>query len=53
MDRVLEIGSFGARFCGRLFAQDKAEVVRIEPVDPVPGCVSDVAREADLDAGKG
>ena len=46
MDRVLEIGGFGARFCGRLFAQEKTEVVRIESVDPIAGWVSEVAMEA-------
>ena len=30
MDRVLEIGGFAAGYCGRLFVQGGAEVVRIE-----------------------
>lgn len=52
MDRVLEIGGFGARFCGRLFVQGKSEVVRIESVESMAGWVSEAAMEAYLDAGK-
>lgn len=52
MDRILEIGSFAAGFCGRLFAQAGCEVVRVEPVTAEPGWVSAAASDLFLHPGK-
>jgi len=52
MDRILEIGSFAAGFCGRLFTQAGCEVVRIEPGTPDPGWVSAAASDLFLHPGK-
>ncbi len=50
-ERVLEIGGHAAGFCGRLFVQSGADVVRVETA-PVPSYVSDAAMELYLHAGK-
>lgn len=52
MDKILEIGSFAAGFCGRLFAQAGCEVVRVEPLTPEPGWVSAAASDLFLHPGK-
>ena len=52
MDRVLEVGGYAAGFCGRLFAQCGAEVVRVEADPPVPAWVGDEAMDLHLHPGK-
>jgi crotonobetainyl-CoA:carnitine CoA-transferase CaiB-like acyl-CoA transferase len=52
VDRILEIGSFAAGFCGRLFAQAGHEVVRVETTEPAPGWVSKEALDLFLHPGK-
>ena len=52
MDRVLEIGGVAAGYCGRLFAQQGADVVRLTGHDTWPGWVSDKAADIFLHAGK-
>lgn len=51
MDRILEIGHFSAGFCGRLFAQNGAEVVRVEQEEP-PAWASEKAMDLFLHSGK-
>lgn len=51
-DRVLEIGHFGAGYCGRLFVHAGYDVVRIEPTAAAPGWVSSAASDRYLHAGK-
>lgn len=52
MDRVLEIGGFAAGYCGRLFVQGGAEVVRIESAEPPCGWTSGRALDLYLHPGK-
>ncbi len=52
MDRVLEIGSFAAGYCGRLFVQGGADVVRIESAESSPGWTSARALDLYLHPGK-
>jgi len=52
MDRVLEIGGFAAGYCGRLFVQGGAEVVRIESAHAPLGWVSSTALDLYLHPGK-
>ena len=52
MDRILEIGGYAAGFCGRLFVQSGADVVRVESADAVPAWVSGRAMELYLHPGK-
>ncbi len=51
MDKVLEIGHFSAGFCGRLFAQNGADVVRIKQEDP-PAWASSEAMDVFLHSNK-
>ncbi len=51
MDKVLEIGHFSAGFCGRLFAQNGAEVVRVKQEDP-PAWASAQAMDVFLHSDK-
>ena len=51
MDKVLEIGHFSAGFCGRLFAQNGADVVRIKQ-DPLPSWVTSEAMDLYLHSDK-
>ena len=51
MDKVLEIGNFSAGFCGRLFAQNGAEVVRVKQEDP-PAWASSQAMDLFLHSDK-
>ena len=52
MDRVLEIGGYGAGYAGRLFVRAGADVVRIEQETPDPAWVSSEAMAHYLHAGK-
>ena len=52
MDRVLEVGGYAAGFCGRLFAQCGAEVVRVETDPRAPAWVGDAAVRLHLHPGK-
>ena len=52
MERVLEIGGYAAAYCGRLFAQAGADVLRIEQGQPPPAWASTAAMDAFLHAGK-
>ena len=51
MDKVLEIGHFSAGFCGRLFAQNGADVVRVKQ-DPLPSWVTSEAMDLYLHSDK-
>ena len=51
MDKVLEIGHFSAGFCGRLFAQNGADVVRIKR-DPLPSWATSEAMDLYLHSEK-
>jgi formyl-CoA transferase len=51
MDRILEIGGFAAGFCGRLFAQNGHEVLRVETASR-PAWVSQESTDLFLHAGK-
>ncbi len=51
MPRILEIGGYAAGYCGRLFARQGAEVVRIE-TSRSPAWASDEAMDLYLHAGK-
>jgi crotonobetainyl-CoA:carnitine CoA-transferase CaiB-like acyl-CoA transferase len=49
---VLEIGGYAAGFCGRLFAQNGHDVVRVETGSIPPGWVSSESMDLFLHAGK-
>jgi crotonobetainyl-CoA:carnitine CoA-transferase CaiB-like acyl-CoA transferase len=51
MDKVLEIGSYSAGFCGRLFVQNNNAVTRVEIEQPA-AWASDFAMSLFLHAGK-
>ena len=50
-DRILEIGGFGAGFCGRLFAQNGHQVTRVE-TEPAPAWASQQAMSLFLHGNK-
>ena len=51
MDKILEIGHFSAGFCGRLFAQNGADVVCVKQ-DPLPSWVTSEAMDLYLHSDK-
>lgn len=51
MERVLEIGHYAAGFCGKIFAQNQCDVVRVDSSDP-PAWASNQAMNVFLHSGK-
>ena len=51
MEKVLELGGYSARYCGRLFVQTGHSVTRVNS-NSKPGWASELAMDLYLDAGK-